>query len=236
MNEKFIYAAMSVSPKPGDTNTPDYYAEKARSAYSEIQRLTRAYNTEVAGGKWNKMMDWKPRNRPVFRMPALAASPENKEVFKPDSPVAIIDAANYAKLGEGTSAKLQLLKGLGANGSSITMLPFTSPSISDENAKQAPFAEYDVELLAGQHSVEVICTPTQKIHEGRGLRYALFFGDESPTIVDVHSAAETPPWEKNVLRGYSIGKSTHKLDNAGKIKIRIAPLDPGLLISQIKIY
>ncbi|MGA2061755.1 MAG: glycosyl hydrolase 115 family protein [Thermoguttaceae bacterium] len=236
MNEKFIYAAMSVSPKPGDTNTPDYYAEKARAAYSEIQRLTRVYNTEIAGGKWNKMMDWKPRNRPVFRMPAVGPSTEKKEVFKPDSPLAVIDAANYAKIGEGTSAKLQLIKDLGASGTSITMLPFTSPSISDENAEQAPFAEYEVELPAGQRSVEVICTPTEKIHAGRGLRYALYFGNETATIVDVNSAAETPPWEKNVLRGYSIGKSTHKLDTGGTIKIRIAPLDPGLLISQIKIY
>ncbi len=84
--------------------------------------------------------------------------------------------------------------------------------------------------------MEVICTPTHKIHEGRGLRYALYFGSDSPTIVDVHSAAETPQWEKNVLRGYSIGKSSHKLDKDGPVKIRLAPLDPGLLISQIKIY
>jgi hypothetical protein len=64
----------------------------------------------------------------------------------------------------------------------------------------------------------------------------LFFGNESPTIVDVNSAAETPPWDKNVLRGYSSGKSSYKLDKAGTIKIRIAPLDPGLMISQIRIY
>jgi hypothetical protein len=236
MNEKFIYAAMSVSPKPGDANTPDYYAEKALSAFAEIQRLTQVYNTEIAGGKWNKMMDWKPRNRPVFRMPAVGPSPENKEVFKTDSPLKIINAADLTLTGEGSSAKLHLIKDLGASGASITMLPFTSPSISDENAKQAPFAEYEVELPAGQRDVEVICTPTQKIHEGRGLRYALYFGDESPTIVDVNSAAETPPWEKNVLRGYCIGKSTHKLDKDGTVKIRIAPLDPGLLISQIRIY
>ena len=45
--------------------------------------------------------------------------------------------------------------------------------------QQAPFAEYEVKLPAGQRTVEVICTPTHRIHEGRGLRYAISFGDEA---------------------------------------------------------
>ena len=263
MNEKFLYAAMSVSPKPDETSAPADYAQKAQFAYSEIQRLTKIYNAEIAGGKWNKIMDWKPRNRPVFQMPSTAPSSKNKEVFKPDSPVAVINAANFLlpspvsgeapkgypgvradnKLpspvsgeGPGVRANIHLIKGLGASGTSLTMLPITSPGISDENAAQAPFAEYEVKLPAGQRTIEVICTPTERIHDGRGLRYAIFFGNEPPTIVNVHSAAETPQWEKNVLRGYSIGKSSHKLDKDGPVKLRIALLDPGLLISQIRIY
>ena len=116
------------------------------------------------------------------------------------------------------------------------MLPFTSPSIADENAAQAPCAEYEIELPAGQRTVEVICTPTERIHDGRGLRYAISFADQPPTIVNVHSAAETRPWEQNVLRGYAIGKSTHNLDNTGPVKLRLSLLDPGLLVSQIRIY
>ena len=95
MNEKFLYAAMSVSPKPDETSASADYAQKAQFAFSEIQRLTKVYNTEIAGGKWNKMMDWKPRNRPVFQMPSTSPSTKNKEAFKPDSPVAVIDAAIY---------------------------------------------------------------------------------------------------------------------------------------------
>jgi hypothetical protein len=236
MNEKFIYAAMSVSPPPGEKNSSADYAQKARFAFSEIQRLTRVYNKEIAGGKWNKMMDWKPRDRPVFQMPAVAGASKNKEVFREDSPVAVIDVADFTQLGEGHGGKLHLIKDLGVSGSSITMLPVTSPSISEENAAQAPYAEYEVKLPAGQRTVEVICVPTHRIHAGRGLRYAISLGHEPPTIVDVNSAAETPQWDKNVLRGYSIGRSVHKVDQDGMVKIRIALLDPGLLISQIKIY
>ena len=236
MNEKFLYVAMSIDPQSDDTNTSSDYAQKARFAFSEIQRLTNVYNTEIAGGKWNKMMNWKPRNLPVFQPPSLTKSSNNKEAFKEDSPLAVIAAADFAKTSDGSFGKLHLIKELGASGASITMLPITSPSVTDANATQAPFAEYEVKLPAGQRTVELICVPTERIHEGRALRYAISFGDESPAIVNIHSAAETPQWAKNVLRGYAIGKSSHNLDKEGTVKIRIAPLDPGLLISQIRIY
>ena len=71
MNEKFIYAAMSMSPKAGRYKYTGLLRRKGPVRFSEIQRLTRVYNTEIAGGKWNKMMDWKPRNQSVFRMPPV---------------------------------------------------------------------------------------------------------------------------------------------------------------------
>jgi hypothetical protein len=235
MNEKFIYAAMSVSPQR-DPNSAADCAEKAKHAFSEIQRLTRVYNQEIAGGKWNKMMYWKPHDLPVFRMPSLDAPPKNKNVFKPDSPVAVIAAADFSRTSDASPGKPSVIKGLGVSGASITILPVTNPSIPDENAAKAPFAEYEIQLPAGQRTVEVICVPTHRIHDGRGLRYAVSFNDESPTIVNVDCRAETPPWEQNVLRGYSIGKSSHKLDKDGIVKIRLSLLDTGLLISQIRIY
>jgi hypothetical protein len=236
MNEKSLYAAMSFDPPPGEANSPADYAQKAKFAFSEIQRLTRVYNQEIAGGKWNKMMDYKPRNQPVFKMPPVAEGSENKKVFDAKSPLAVIDAAKFAELRDGKDGKLHVIEDLGVSGSSITTLPVAAPSISDENAAQAPVAEYEAKLPAGQRTVEVICVPTHRIHAGRGLRYAISLGDESPTIVDVNAAAETSQWAKNVLRGYSVGRSSHTLDSDGTVKIRLAPLDPGLVISQIRIY
>jgi hypothetical protein len=60
------------------TYTTQGNAELAVKAYDEIQRLTAYYNQEMAGGKWNNMMDAKPRNGGVFQRPdarkiALAA-------------------------------------------------------------------------------------------------------------------------------------------------------------------
>ena len=44
-------------------------AAKALRAYEEIQKLTQQYNQEIAGGKWDGMMDMAPRTAKVFRRP-----------------------------------------------------------------------------------------------------------------------------------------------------------------------
>lgn len=236
MNEKFIYGAMSISPTSDDSKPSAYYADKARYAYSEIQRLTQVYNKKIAGGKWNKIISWHPRNRPVFKMFLTSGSSKQDKVFKEDSTHVVIPAAHFTHQHDRNFGKVHLIKGLGVSGESITILPFSHPSLSEENAIQAPSVEYEVQLPKGQRIVEVLCTPTHKIHEGRDLRYTIYFGDEPPQIVSVHSASKTPEWKKNVIRGYSSGKSSHILEKAGLVNIRIGLLDPGLLISQINIY
>jgi hypothetical protein len=236
MNEKFLDAAMSFSPPPDGSTSSTDYAQKARFAFSEVQRLTQIYNQQTAGGKWNRIMDWKPRNRPVFGMPPVAGSSDHEVVFKQDSPQAVIAAADFVKKENGRSGKLYLILGLGVSGSSMTVFPVTVPSVSGEDVGHAPVAEYEAEVRAGLRTVEVICVPTHTIHEGRGLRYAIWLDDQWRTIVDVESPAETRTWKKNVLRGYATGISSHRVDDDGKVKIHIAPLDPGLLISQIRIY
>ena len=97
---KFLYTAMSARPESEDTNAADRYAGKARFAYAEIQRLTAVYNTEVAGGKWNGIMDWKPRNRPVFQMPSVSRSSKSRKKVREDSPLIVIDATRYCRISE----------------------------------------------------------------------------------------------------------------------------------------
>jgi len=44
-------------------------AAMATKAHEQIQLLTRRYNKEIAGGKWDRMMDASPRDLAVFRKP-----------------------------------------------------------------------------------------------------------------------------------------------------------------------
>lgn len=55
-------------------------AQKAIDAYDQIQQITDTYNTKIAGGKWNNMMNSRPHNLSVFARPdaqklAIAPTP-----------------------------------------------------------------------------------------------------------------------------------------------------------------
>jgi len=71
MNKKFLYTdKATIYGSQGRLNAKDY-AIKAESSYKEIEALTLFYNTQMANGKWNRIMDMKPRNLPVFDLPKI---------------------------------------------------------------------------------------------------------------------------------------------------------------------
>ncbi|TDD95710.1 glycosyl hydrolase 115 family protein [Flavobacterium cellulosilyticum] len=71
MNKKFLYADKAIIyGKQGRWNANDY-ALKSEAAYNKIAELTQFYNTQLANGKWNLMMDMKPRKLPVFDLPKV---------------------------------------------------------------------------------------------------------------------------------------------------------------------
>ena len=57
MNRKLLYAQLARHDKE------DW--EKSDAAYDSIAALTQHYNS-LENGKWNRMMDFKPRKLPVF--------------------------------------------------------------------------------------------------------------------------------------------------------------------------
>lgn len=71
MNRKMLYAQKA--RLYGQYNLPvaDEYSKLSNSAYYEIASLTYTYNKDIAKGKWDGMMDYKPRDLPVFQKPIL---------------------------------------------------------------------------------------------------------------------------------------------------------------------
>jgi hypothetical protein len=232
MNEKWLCAKMSLEPGLSESVATDY-ADKARSAYSQIKQLTDYYNKEVSDGKWNGMMSWNPRHRPVYQMPQTRMSGDkSSERFRTNETVVVIRADQFTEKSQG----LHVLQGLGVSGVSITMLPFTKPSIEDQGYQDAPHVDYEVRLPKGERKIEVVCLPTHRIHEGRGLRYAISVDGGAPHIENVHSPSKTSDWGTNVLRGYSSASFSFTLDQDMIVMLRIAILDAGLAISEIRIY
>lgn len=73
MNRKFLNARKAHDCAGLNLPAADEYARLSRQALEDIRSLTRTYNEEISGGKWNRMMDMAPRKLPVFAQPQLPA-------------------------------------------------------------------------------------------------------------------------------------------------------------------
>lgn len=71
MNRKIIHAEKSRLLAKQNLPAANEHARLAREAYERIQRSTRQYNEQIAGGKWRGIMSAAPRGLPVFGMPPV---------------------------------------------------------------------------------------------------------------------------------------------------------------------
>ena len=72
MNKKLLYAQKSRLYASLNLPVANEYAEKSMNAYHTIAGLTHTYNQDMMKGKWNGMMDMKPRDLYVFQQPTLS--------------------------------------------------------------------------------------------------------------------------------------------------------------------
>jgi len=240
MNEKIFYAKKSLL----DMHDKDLYASKSKAAYNTIKELTKKYNEQIAGGKWNGIMSDHPRDQKVFTMPPTTETMAQNDPSKPlSSPVldpwaaaakTIIPASQYSSKKDADGTHIETISGLGISNNAVTIMPLVEKSYAD-NIKAAPFVDYKVNLTEGDNSISVKCLPTFKLYNGLELRYAISVNGEEPQVVNIHAAADTKAWSPNVLRGYSVGQTTHKVSKAGEGTVRIYLLDPGVVLSQVEV-
>ncbi|WP_448699713.1 glycosyl hydrolase 115 family protein [Mucilaginibacter sp. AW1-3] len=240
MNEKIFYAKKSVL----DPHDKDVYASKSKAAYNTIKELTKKYNEQIAGGKWNGIMSDHPRDQKVFTMPpttetiaqADPAKPLSSPVLEPWAGAAktIIAASQYSNKKDADGTHIETISGLGVNANGVTVMPIVEKSYVND-IKAAPYVGYKASLTAGSDSITVKCLPTFKLYNGMGLRYAISVNDDTPQVVDINAKADTKEWSPNVLRGYSIGQTKHQVAKAGEGTIRIYLLDPSVVLSQVEV-
>ena len=75
MNLKFLHTAKAQRAISQKRKTAAFHSGEATSAYNRIIAETSYFNTTLANGKWNEMMDWRPRGLAVFNMPSQPADP-----------------------------------------------------------------------------------------------------------------------------------------------------------------
>jgi hypothetical protein len=127
MNEKHFYAQMGE-------------ADKSKQAYDEIKKLTDIYIEEIAGGKWNGIMNLNPRNRSVFGMPEI----RNQNTKSVSSDI-LLEPIRNISVSESTfdSTRLHLISGLGADSMSLAWTNFNKPSLVKKKRKALLLLQLD---------------------------------------------------------------------------------------------
>lgn len=234
MNKKIFYGKMAAIAL-AEKNEPaaKEYLLNAQHAFDSIKLITAYYNEGMAGGKWNGMMSWHPRNLDVFSAPPAAI-----DSIK-------INAGNSLARNEKNEADLVDIKTAWAlnamqgtqNGKLLDRVGISGWGLSAKNFDSAEAViTYPVELQAGNYQVVVKCLPTYAIEKEKQLTYSIVINDEAPQLVNVHAETESSAWKENVIRGYSQGITQHVVPNNGLSTIKIILRNKNLVISQVEIY
>lgn len=246
MSCKALYAQMSrLHAANGNLPLAGCYARMATEAYNEIAALDYAYNKDMLGGKWDLMMDMKPRDLPVFQPPALPAIPA--AYLEPDvSPPLQADGGDplwanalrdrYAErdqmvalnASDYTNAiRTEAIEGLGHSGSAVRL-----PRAKDASPEQ-PHLEYKVSTVSsGRVQVKVGVIPSHP-PGGGDARYAVVIDRQKPIVVSTRADFLTEKWAENVLRNQSLTVSEANINRAGEHTISLYALDGEVLVDQL---
>lgn len=208
MNRKLLYAQLARHGKA------DW--EKSDEAYDSIAVLTQHYNS-LEDGKWNRMMDFKPRKLPVFNRV------ERKTATSPMVEERIAIHKWNGVDGKNQPDKYSDYEGLGYEGRATGIRMNDALTFSFENWKPDS-VEVDIRLL-----------PNHPVH-GEQLRFSVSLDDATPKVLSYETKGRSEEWKENVLRNQAIRKITLPVSGKKSHQLVIKALDEGVILDQALLY
>jgi len=143
-----------------------------------------------------------------------------------------IDAQHFARSGSSGAFQWVPIPQHGRHGSSISVFPLSD--FSFEEVAKAPFVEYDFYLWsAGEFKVHSEFAPSLPFMPGHGLRFAIAVDDEKPQRLDLAENSSQSSRELATSNNLQIISSTHHVDRAGKHRLRVYMIDPGVVLERL---
>jgi hypothetical protein len=242
MNRKILYAQKSRIYADTNVELAAYYARLATNAYNELTALDYTYNKDMLNGKWELMMDMKPRDLPVFQEPVLPELPGNmltrnyNPVIKrvPD----LVETAGTPLEGDHMIAldacdfmndiQPEIIESLGHSGQAVRL-----PVTRKIHHKQ-PHLMYKVNTMSyGDMKIKVGTIPMHPVHGNSEMRYAVVIDKQEPIIVSAKADFLSEEWAENVLRNQSLAVMNAHIAEPGEHIIRIYALDEELIFDQL---
>lgn len=186
------------------------------AAYDTIAALTERYNT-MNSGKWNRMMDFRPRRLAVFDKvvrteAAMPLVPDRK-------PLVLLNGTDFNTYEGEKPVEL----GLGYQRGGIALSKGSSAFYEFENSK------------LDSVWVEVALMPNHPV-DGKNIRFAISLNDGPAQTIDYRTEGRSEEWKLNVLRNQAIRATRHAVSASNRMKIKITAVDEGVVLDQIKVW
>ena len=221
--------------------------EAAREAWAgehALQELTRVYNEDIAGGKWNRFIALEPADRDwrSMRIAPLALPPvpesldgvrEQHTPSNQDSHQAwewVTAADDFSARSDVEDVGWRVVPGLGRSGKAVTILPFDAEGLK---ADTAPSLDYTVTVPeTGSYTLTIELLPTFPLKAKAPLRLLVWTDDGATQGLELDREVKTPAWNEGVLAGFTPMEATLKLP-AGRRTLRLIGPEPGVVVDRL---
>lgn len=206
MNKKMLYGQLARHGKVTWDNS--------RQAYDSIVALTDIYNHGIKNnGKWNGIMDFKPREQPVFA-PLKPCESYSEPILRSGK----IIEARFSK-GDKTIEHF----GLGISGHAIE-IPCGKSAIY-----HIPASETD------SITIKLNFLPNHPINESDGLKFVVSLNNSNPYILDYSTKGRSEEWKENILNGRATRTIVFPVSKEVDNKLEITAMTEGIILDYIEI-
>ncbi|WP_417355207.1 glycosyl hydrolase 115 family protein [Flavobacterium sp.] len=260
-----MYVAVALNKKYVSQNNAkaNVYADLVKELFIKDSLISKQYNKELSGGKWDHFMDqthigytswFDPKNNIMPSVTYVSddakIKPYNEvtEVVKSSKEVVItdtntvfyekdgyvsIDAENYSKANNTNGIEWKIIPDIGHTASGVSPFPVTAAT-QDPNSG-GPSLEYTFYSYEdGPVNIQTYFSPTLNFHNtDSGLRYAVSVDDSQPVILSINGEKGERAWAGWVANNIIIKEATLKELKPGKHILKIWMVDPGIVLQKI---
>ncbi|MGN6542964.1 MAG: glycosyl hydrolase 115 family protein [Ginsengibacter sp.] len=216
LNDLYVAVAKNRMLASENNMAANKYADEAKKYYETDSLLSYQYNHELAGGKWNHMMDQTHIGYTYWQEPRFNKMPEVKFVSdnsKKDESVKIdvkdktaeslipknakgnifYEKNGYVSIEAANYSKAvnkqikwKVIPGIGKDGDGITTFPVTADEKTFSNTN--PYLQYEVYVYdTGTVKLDAYFSPTLNFeNDSLGLQYVVSIDNEKPQIISIN--------------------------------------------------
>jgi hypothetical protein len=218
--------------------------KKIASWREDLEAQVGNYNTNLAGGKWNRMMPGLVTGRNLGSWNSQVRWPWGEQANS--RPVASDqmpeknwrNASKWDRVTSAGQTRWSVVEGLGTSGSAVVLTPVDAGVSWSESDLKAPALEYAFSSKAGDAEAWVDFLPAFRLYPGMKLRVAVSVDHGAPQVVEVpgSSGAEN---ENGQIRSMAVQNNYVRARVAlnalttGRHSFEIRAMDPGAVIDRV---